>query len=130
MVYLLNGILIIYESFNGWEPVVNYGNLVKSIMLAYNKREQEWRSVMQTMALKINHLLENLEAEDYDKAVSYIEFLASTRKKEKIEIETMSEAQEDVGEIIRSLTGILPDTGKSLEEYRSERLKEKYEICL
>lgn len=85
---------------------------------------------MQTMALKINHLLENLEAEDYDKAVSYIEFLASTRKKEKIEIETMSEAQEDVGEIIRSLTGILPDTGKSLEEYRSERLKEKYEICL
>lgn len=85
---------------------------------------------MQTMALKIYHLLENLEAEDYDKVVSYIEFLASTRKKEKIEIETMSEAQEDVGEIIRSLTGILPDTGKSLEEYRSERLKEKYEICL
>lgn len=31
--------------------------------------------------IKINHLLENLEAEDYDKAVSYIEFLASTRKK-------------------------------------------------
>lgn len=38
---------------------------------------------MQFMALKINHLLEDLEEEDYEKAVSYIEFLVSVRKREK-----------------------------------------------
>lgn len=83
---------------------------------------------MQSMTLKINHLLENLDAEDYDKAVSYIEFLASTRKREKMKVGAVSEGREDVGAIVRSLTGIIPDTGKSLEEYRSERLKNKYEI--
>lgn len=83
---------------------------------------------MQSMALKINHLLEDLDAEDYDKAVSYIEFLASTRKRQKAKVNAVSEEREDVGAIVRSLTGIIPDTGKTLEEYRSERLRNKYEI--
>lgn len=82
---------------------------------------------MQSMALKINHLLEVLEEEDYDKAVSYIEFLASTRKREKMKEETLTEGREDVESIVRTLTGIIPDTGKTLEEYRNERLK-KYEM--
>ena len=82
---------------------------------------------MQSMALKINNLLEDLDEEDYDKAVSYIEFLVSTRKKEKKKRETLTENREDVEAIVKSLTGIIPDTGKTLEEYRSERLK-KYEI--
>lgn len=82
---------------------------------------------MQSMALKINHLLEGLEEEDYDKAVSYIEFLASTRKREKMKEETLTEGREDVESIVRTLTGIIPDTGKTLEEYRNERLK-KYEM--
>lgn len=77
---------------------------------------------MQSMALKLTHLLENLEKDDYDKAVSYIEFLASARKKEKNKKETV-----DVETIIASLIGAIPDTGKSLEEYREERLK-KYEV--
>ena len=38
---------------------------------------------MRSKALKINHLLEDLDEEDYDKAVSYIEFLVSVRKREK-----------------------------------------------
>ena len=82
---------------------------------------------MQSMALKINHLLEDLEEEDYEKAVSYIEFLVSVRKKEKKKKETLTEEKEDVESIVKSLTGIIPDTGKTLEEYRNERLK-KYEI--
>ena len=40
---------------------------------------------MQSTALKINQLLNSLEEEDYDKAVSYIEFLVNARKKEKIQ---------------------------------------------
>lgn len=43
---------------------------------------------MQSMALKINRLLENLE--------------------------------EDVESIVKSLTGIIPDHGKTLEEYRMD----------
>lgn len=78
---------------------------------------------MQSMALKINHLLENLEEEDYDKAVSYIEFLVSARKREKMKKETQAESSEDVESIVKYLTGIIPDTGKTLEEYRNERLK-------
>ena len=82
---------------------------------------------MQPMALKINHLLEDLEEEDYEKAVSYIEFLVSVRKSEKKKKETLTEEREDVESIVKFLTGIIPDTGKTLEEYRNERLK-KYEI--
>ncbi len=82
---------------------------------------------MQSMALKINHLLEGLEEEDYDKAVSYIEFLVSARKKKKAGREVLAEEKEDVESLVRSLTGIIPDKGKTLEEYRNERLK-KYEI--
>ena len=82
---------------------------------------------MQSMALKINHLLEGLEEEDFDKAVSYIEFLVSDRKKKKAVQEALAEEKEDVEAIVRSLTGIIPDKGKTLEEYRNERLK-KYEI--
>lgn len=81
---------------------------------------------MQSMALKINHLLENLEQEDYEKAVSYIEFLVSARKKDRVK-EELTRDRVDVGEIVASLTGVIPDKGKTLEEYREERLK-RYEI--
>ena len=37
---------------------------------------------MQSAAVKLNSLLENLEEEDYDKAVSYIELLVSRRKEQ------------------------------------------------
>ena len=77
---------------------------------------------MQSIALKLNHLLENLEKDDYDKAVSYIEFLASARKKEKNKKEKV-----DVEAIVASLIGAIPDIGMDLDEYRNERLK-KYEI--
>lgn len=82
---------------------------------------------MRSMDLKINHLLETLEDEDYDKAVSYIEFLVNARKKEKINSEKSTKDTIDVEAIVDSLIGAIPDTGKSLEEYRNERLK-KYEI--
>lgn len=82
---------------------------------------------MRSKALKINHLLEDLDEEDYDKAVSYIEFLVSVRKREKKKNETLAEDRENVESIVKSLTGIIPDTGKTLEQYRDERLK-KYEI--
>lgn len=81
---------------------------------------------MQAAALRIKQLLENLEKEDYDKAVSYIEFLVSTRKKEKIRGEKTAEDKGDVEAIVASLVGAIPDTGRKLEEYRNERLKKIY----
>ena len=82
---------------------------------------------MQSASIKINHLLESLDEEDYDKAVSYIEFLVEVRNREKLKKEQSAKNQAEVEEIVASLIGSNPDTGKTLEEYRSERLK-KYEI--
>ena len=82
---------------------------------------------MQSASIKINHLLESLDEEDYDKAVSYIEFLVEVRNREKLKKEQSAKNQAEVEEIVVSLIGSIPDTGKTLEEYRSERLK-KYEI--
>lgn len=79
---------------------------------------------MQAIAVKLNNLLKDLDEEDYDKVVSYVEFLVSRRKKQ-ISDRKFTEDRGDVEDIVRSLTGAIPDMGKSLEEYRKERL-EKY----
>lgn len=81
---------------------------------------------MQSIDLKINHLLGKLEEEDYDKVVSYIEYLVDARRKAQIQKERETENKEDIESIVASLVGAIPDTGKTLEEYRNERLK-KYE---
>lgn len=78
------------------------------------------------MQKSIDYLLEDLDEGDYDKVVSYIEFLVDAKKKTRKE-ERAAEEQVDVDMIVASLVGSIPDTGKTLEEYRSERLK-KYEI--
>ncbi len=78
------------------------------------------------MQKSIDYLLEDLDEGDYDKVVSYIEFLVDAKKKKRKE-ERAAEEQVDVDMIVASLVGAIPDTGKTLEEYRSERLK-KYEI--
>lgn len=77
---------------------------------------------MQAAAIKIHHLLERLEQEDYDKEVSYIEFLVDTRKKAKRKKKSFGN-REEIEAAVASLVGAIPDVGKTLEEYRDERLK-------
>ena len=77
---------------------------------------------MQAAAIKIHHLLEKLEQEDYDKEVSYIEFLVDTRKKAKRTKKSFGN-REEIEAAVASLVGAIPDVGKTLEEYRDERLK-------
>lgn len=83
---------------------------------------------MQSTAMKLNNLLGNLEEEDYDKAISYIEFLVD-RRKGKILNGKFTREKTDVEATVASLIGTIPDEGKSLEEYRRERLKKYEDPC-
>lgn len=57
----------------------------------------------------------------------YTEEEVEDELKEKMKREKTAEDRVDVEAIVASLVGAIPDTGKTLEEYRSERLK-RYEI--
>lgn len=83
---------------------------------------------MTTKALQVSHLLENLEEEDYKMAISYIEFLAEERKKKYYGGRKPGATKSQVNQLVESLTGILPDSGKTIDEYRMERLG-KYETA-
>lgn len=37
--------------------------------------------------------------------------------------------KESLDDIFSNIVGVLPDTGKTLEEYRAERIHEKYEAA-
>lgn len=42
--------------------------------------------------------------------------------------EKKTKSKEDLNMIYDEIVGVLEDTGKSLEEYRDERIKERYEL--
>ena len=63
-----------------------------------------------------------LDEGDYDKVVSYIEFLVDAKKKKRKE-ERAAEEQVDVDMIVASLVGAIPDTGKTLEDYKEAEMK-------
>ena len=73
----------------------------------------------------ISALLDNLPEEDYGKAVSYIEFLIDNRQRNG---KKEHPKKSNVSSIVDSLVGILPDDGRTLDDYRAERLK-KYETA-
>jgi len=51
-----------------------------------------------------------------------VQFLSSRQIIEK------PASTEPLDDIFRNIVGAVPDTGKSLEEYRSERIQERYEV--
>ncbi len=59
------------------------------------------------MQKSIDYLLEDLDEGDYDKVVSYIEFLVDAKKKKRKE-ERAAEEQVDVDMIVASLVGAIP----------------------
>lgn len=74
------------------------------------------------MQKSIDYLLEDLDEGDYDKVVSYIEFLVDAKKKKRKE-ERAAEEQVDVDMIVASLVGAIPDTSKTLEDYKEAEMK-------
>ncbi len=76
---------------------------------------------MSTLEKTIN-LLNDLPEKQVEIVYSYVQFISSQHQKEKITDTDSLEA------IFQNIVGVLPDTGKSLEEYRDERIKERYEL--
>lgn len=68
-------------------------------------------------------LLHALPENQVEVIYSFVQFLSSRREAEKPAVE------ESLDDIFRNIVGVLPDTGKTLEEYREERIRERYETA-
>lgn len=68
-------------------------------------------------------LLNTLPDNEVEKVYSFIQFICSQHTTKKI-----SDTNENIEDILNSIIGSVPDTGKTLEEYKAERILERYEI--
>ncbi|HJC23247.1 MAG TPA: hypothetical protein H9761_06030 [Candidatus Eisenbergiella merdavium] len=66
-------------------------------------------------------LLNELTEDKVEVIYSYVQFLISQQN-----TVSQSRKEEPVGDILKELTGCLPDSGKTVEEYRAERIQERY----
>lgn len=75
---------------------------------------------MSTLEKTIN-LLNALPENQIETIYSFVQFLSSQQTKE------MPGNEKPLDDILRNIVGVIPDTGKTLEEYREERMRERYE---
>ena len=75
---------------------------------------------MSTLEKTIN-LLNVLSENQIEMIYSFVQFLSSQQTKE------MPEDEKSLDDILGNIVGAIPDTGKTLEEYREERMGERYE---
>ena len=68
-------------------------------------------------------LLHALPENQVEVIYSFVQFLSSQQRTGKL-VEN-----ESLDDIFRNIVGVLPDTGKTLEEYREERICGRYEIA-
>lgn len=68
-------------------------------------------------------LLHALPENQVEVIYNFVQFLSSQQKAKKPVID------ESLDDIFRNIVGVLPDTGKTLEEYREERIQERYETA-
>lgn len=71
---------------------------------------------------KTIHLLNELPEKQLEIIHSYVQFISSQQQEYK------SMDSDELDEVLNNLVGILPDTGKSLEDYREERMAKRYEL--
>ena len=74
-------------------------------------------SILEKTIVLLNDLPEN----EIEVIYSFVQFLTSKQTAEKI-VDT-----ESLEDILNKIVSAVPDTGKTLEEYRKERLKGRYE---
>ena len=77
---------------------------------------------MSTLEKTIN-LLNVLPERQIEMIYSFVQFLSSQQTIEK------SSDIESLDEIFGNIVGAVPDTGKTLKEYREERIRERYEAA-
>ena len=76
---------------------------------------------MSTLEKTIN-LLNGLPERQIEIIYSYAQFVSSQQSDRK------SIDNEELNDVLENIVGVLPDTGKSLEDYRAERMAERYEF--
>lgn len=74
---------------------------------------------MSTLEKTIN-LLNALPENQIETIYSFVKFLSSQQIAER------PACAEPLDDIFRNIVGAVPDTGKSLEEYRGERIRERF----
>lgn len=67
-------------------------------------------------------ILSTLSESQIEIIYSYAQFLNSQQMNPE------QKNKETVNEIFDNLVGVLPDSGKTLQQYRDERIRERYEI--
>lgn len=77
---------------------------------------------MSTLEKTIN-LLSELPERQLEIIYSYAQFVSSQQSEHK------SMDDNELNDVLDSIVGVLPDTGKSLEDYREERMTERYEYA-
>jgi len=77
---------------------------------------------MSTLEKTIN-LLNSLPENQIEMIYSFVQFLSSRQTAER------PAGTESLDDIFRNIVGTVPDTGKSLEKYREERIRERYEAA-
>lgn len=77
---------------------------------------------MSTLEKTIN-LLNVLPESQIEMIYSFVQFLSSQQTVEK------PSDTESLDEIFGNIVGAVPDMGRTLEEYREERIREKYEAA-
>ena len=75
---------------------------------------------MSTLEKTIN-LLNDLPENQIEMKYSFVQFLSSQQTVER------PDGMESLDDIFGNIVGIVPDTGKTLEEYREERIRKRYE---
>ena len=72
---------------------------------------------------KTIHLMNTLPENQIETLYSFVQFLC-TQYRPYSGID-----EEPLDDIFEKIVGAIPDTGKTLEEYREERIKERYEVA-
>lgn len=70
---------------------------------------------------KTIHLLNAMPENQIETIYSFVQFLSTQYGR------VSSSETESIDDILGKIVGAVPNTGKTLEEYREERIKERYE---
>jgi hypothetical protein len=81
----------------------------------------DWRRIVMSTLEKTIDILNVLPEKQIEIVYSYVQFIHSQQMER--------EQSDSVNDILDNLAGALPDSGKTLEQYHEERIRERYEVA-